>query len=146
MSSNRISVVIPVHDRIQFLPQAIESILDQSGGFDLEVIIVDDGSTKVEVASISLIFPMVRVIHQECRGVCAARQAGSDAATGDFIAYLDDDDLWMPSKSKLQMQFLKHHPDVGIVGSDLDFFSDSRQKPLGWFALQDPFPKDHIRW
>ena len=100
-----VSVVLPTRDRWQLLRRALRCALRQEG-VDLEVIVVDDGSvdaTAVELGAIA--DPRVRVLTCDVPGgVAAARNRGIDAATGEFVAFLDDDDVWAPQKLLRQVQ------------------------------------------
>jgi glycosyltransferase involved in cell wall biosynthesis len=100
-----VSVVIPTHDRRDLAMHAIRSVLRQRD-VDLEVIVVDDGSrdgTGDVVRSLS--DPAVRVLrHNRPFGVATARNKGIEAARGEWIALLDDDDLWAPDKVKAQLE------------------------------------------
>lgn len=92
----RFTVVIPTHDRAALLPFAVRSALDQSVT-ELEVIIVDDGSTDATptaCAALAASDGRIRVLTQENRGLAAARNAGLARARGAWVAFLDDDDLW----------------------------------------------------
>ena len=96
----RVTVVVPVHDREQMLfAHALPSALGQRD-VDVDVVVVCDGSPERLVRRVeSFADPRVSVVrHPEPRGVAAARNAGIDAATGDWVAILDDDDLWAPTK------------------------------------------------
>jgi glycosyltransferase involved in cell wall biosynthesis len=99
-----VSVVIPTHDRRDLLARALRSVLAQRG-IELHVVVVDDGSaddTRAMVAAIG--DPRVEYVrHAEPLGVSAARNSGIAAATADWIAFLDDDDLWAPDKLRLQI-------------------------------------------
>lgn len=97
-SPPRVSVVIPTFNRAAFLPSAVRSALEQSLR-EIEVIIVDDGSTDAtpEVCrSFVAGDSRIRVIRQANRGLAAARNTGLAATTADWVAFLDDDDLWVP--------------------------------------------------
>jgi glycosyltransferase involved in cell wall biosynthesis len=99
MSRPHVSVVIPTHDRPVFLAQTLAGALRQEG-VDLEVVVVDDGSRPGLVAGVAGVDdPRVRVERNEtARGVAAARNRGIETASGEWVAFLDDDDLWAPSK------------------------------------------------
>jgi glycosyltransferase involved in cell wall biosynthesis len=102
-----VSVVIPTHNRRELLSLTLRSVLWQRD-VDVEVIVVDDGSTDDTVAMVgSVNDPRVRVIHHERpQGVSAARNDGIAEATGRWVAFLDDDDLWAPDKLALQLRAL----------------------------------------
>jgi glycosyltransferase involved in cell wall biosynthesis len=110
--SERVSVVIPVYQGERFVAQAIETVLGQDRPPE-EVIVVDDGSTD-DSGRIARSYP-VTYLRQENAGVAAARNAGLDAATGDFVALLDQDDLWEPRKLRVQLACLRERQDVGWV-------------------------------
>ena len=99
-----VSVVIPTHNRRKLVLRTIHSVLAQES-LDFEVLVVDDGSTDGTTDAIRLLNdPRVTVLRndQPIR-VAAARNMGADAATGAWIALLDDDDLWSPQKLRLQL-------------------------------------------
>ncbi|HZB00699.1 MAG TPA: glycosyltransferase [Actinomycetota bacterium] len=100
-----VSVVIPTRDRRELLVKALRSVLAQRS-IDLQVVVVDDGSSDgSEDAVIASGDARVRVLrHDVPRGVAVARNAGARAATGSWLAFLDDDDLWAPDKLARQVQ------------------------------------------
>src|SRR5213078_156464 len=108
-----VSVIIPVYNGARYLRAALESVFAQTYR-PIEVIVVDDGSGD-DSGVIAQSFPDVHFIHQENQGVAAARNHGFDAARGEFIAFLDQDDLWTPEKLKVQVNYLLNHPDVGYT-------------------------------
>ena len=114
----RVSVVIPTRNRQHLLPFAVRSVLDQTFR-DLEVLVVDDASedrTSDVVAGFS--DGRVRYLRQDPRqGGAAARNAGVRASRGDFIAFLDDDDEWLPEKLEQQMALFEADPELGVVYS-----------------------------
>ncbi len=128
----KVSVVIPVHDRVAFLGAAIDSILAQTYAGPIEIVVVDDGSREDVTRPFRDRYPQVRWIRQENLGVCAARERGARESDGELVAYLDDDDLWMPAKLDRQVRLLQERPDVGLVGSDVDFFLDESVQGPGW--------------
>jgi glycosyltransferase involved in cell wall biosynthesis len=104
-----ISVVITAHNRLHFLREAIESVKNQSAQ-PLEIIVVDDGSNPPITD-----LPGVRIIAQANGGPPRARNAGIAAARGEWIALLDDDDLWEPDKLALQWAAIERYPSTGLV-------------------------------
>lgn len=112
-----ISVVCAVHNGMHYVSEAIESVLAQTN-VDLELIIVDDGSTD-GTASILVDSRAgdrrVRVITQANRGVAAARNAGMAAARGAFVAFIDADDVWLPSKLERQLELFREDPDLALA-------------------------------
>jgi len=110
-----ISVVIAVYNGEAYVADAIRSVLAQAG-VELELIVVDDGSTDA-TPGITRGFsdPRLTVLRQENRGVAAARNAGIARARGEFIAFLDADDVWLPTKLQRQMQLFSERPEVGLA-------------------------------
>ena len=103
----KVSVLVPTHDRNDLLLQTLASVLRQSD-VDLEVIVVDDGSGEdVAGAVATLSEERVRVVRNErSQGVAGARNRGLEEARGEWIAFVDDDDLWAPDKLSSQLQAL----------------------------------------
>jgi len=111
-----ISVIIPTHNRATFLREAVQSVLDQ--GYlqpsnrlaSCELIVVDDGSTDNTKDIVASFGSKVKYTFQSHQGVSAARNFGLSLASGDFIAFLDSDDLWKEDKIEIQMSFMKAFP------------------------------------
>src|SRR4030067_1283242 len=101
MNQNLVSTIIPVYNRSMLLKQAVQSVLAQTYR-PIEIIIVDDGSTDDTTHTadnLALQYPhMVNVIHQTNKGPGLAREAGRLSAQGDFIEYVDSDDILLPKK------------------------------------------------
>lgn len=111
-----VSVVIPTFNAITYLPKTLESVLNQTFT-NFEVIIVDDGSSDTTQDWIcNLADARVKTILQTNQGVAVARNAGI-ASSGDYIAFLDSDDLWEPTKLERQVQCLEANPNVGLVNT-----------------------------
>ena len=129
-SAPSISVVIPCYNAAAFLRATIESILGQTQPV-LEVIVVDDGSTD-DSANIAESFgPPVRVIRQPNQGESAARNRGIEAAGGEWVAFLDADDLWLPTKIELQAEAIRSAPaDVVCVTGDFLLFGEGQEERL----------------
>lgn len=113
-----ISVVIPTFDRAHTLGRAINSVLKQTHPAS-EIIVVDDGSTD-ETTELLAHWPDIQVITQSNQGVSAARNAGIMRAQGEWIAFLDSDDEWLPEKLELQTALIEQHPTFSLChGNEL---------------------------
>jgi glycosyltransferase involved in cell wall biosynthesis len=109
-----ISVVIPTYNHAAYLREAIDSALAQTLP-PLEVIVVDDGSTDDTAAVLRCYGDRIRTIRQANAGVAAARNAGVAAVIGDYIAFLDSDDVWALDKLERQAARFKADPRLGLV-------------------------------
>jgi glycosyltransferase involved in cell wall biosynthesis len=126
-SGPSISVVIPCYNAAHFLRATIESILRQTRPAT-EVIVVDDGSTDDSARIAASFGPPVRVIRQRNQGESAARNRGIEAATGDWVAFLDADDLWLPTKLARQAGVIRLAPaDVVCVTCQFDLFGEGME-------------------
>jgi glycosyltransferase involved in cell wall biosynthesis len=130
-----ISVVICVYNGERFLAEAIDSAFAQEYR-PIEVIVVDDGSDD-RSAEIARSYSDVRVLSQENTGPAAARNAGIDASTGAFLAFLDSDDVMLPSKLREQAGHLSAHPEVGYVLCRQKLVPDAGTDLPAW-ARRDP--------
>ena len=101
-----ISVIIPVFDGEAFLAEAIESVLGQTSK-PFEIIVVDDGSTDRGSQIVKKHGGRVRYIYQANQGTAAARNSGVQAASGNYLAFLDQDDIWLPQKLAVQSNRMK---------------------------------------
>ena len=115
---------------MKFLPETIASVLAQTYS-DFELIVVNDGSSDgIEDWINSLSGKRIRLISQENKGLAGARNTGLAAASGDYIAFIDADDLWLPTKLEKQVNVLDAEPDVGLVYSWVELI-DETGTPLG---------------
>ena len=117
LSACRLSVIVPAYNRASFLPGCVAS-LRGAGVPNLEIIIVDDGSRDDTRSVVESLGPGLKYIYQENRGLPAARNTGILASTGQYLAYLDSDDYWLPGVAETLMDFLDRHPEVGAVFAD----------------------------
>jgi glycosyltransferase involved in cell wall biosynthesis len=108
-----VSVIVPVYNSGRFVGATLESIFAQDYE-PTEVIVVDDGSAD-DSAEVARSFDGVRVLRQPNQGPAAARNAGLKVAQGEFISFVDSDDLLLPTKLSSQVGYLLAHPDVGVV-------------------------------
>lgn len=114
-SGPSVSVIIPTFNRGRFIGGAVRSVLAQTYG-DLEVVVVDDGSTDDTRAVIeSIADPRLRYIHQGNQGRSHARNVALGVARGRYITFLDSDDLYLPGKVEIQVRYLEAHPGTGMV-------------------------------
>jgi glycosyltransferase involved in cell wall biosynthesis len=124
-----ISVVIPVHDGEAFLDQAIESALAQTWP-RTEVVVVDDGSSD-RSAEIASSYP-VTLVRQDNQGVAAARNRGVETAEGELLAFLDQDDLFLPEKLERQLEALRAEPEAGICACQMRLFVEPGYPRPDW--------------
>lgn len=103
-----VSVIIPTYNRLPFLVPALNSVLEQTFRIH-EIIVVDDGSTDGTIEFLHKDFPTISVISQKNQGVSSARNTGIRQATGEWIALLDSDDIWLPEKIEKQVHFLSRN-------------------------------------
>lgn len=124
MTSN-ISVIIPCFNAARYLRPAIDSVLTQTLS-PVELIIVDDGSTDDSVAiASSYSAPQVHLIQKPHQGIAATRNVGVKHAKGDYLAFLDADDLWDYQKLEKQIALLKQQTNMhGVFGNLEQFISD----------------------
>ncbi len=115
-----VSIVMPAHNAGPYIAESIQSVLRQTFD-DWELIIVDDDScddTDKEVARF-LSDGRITFLRQKRGGPAVARNRAIRAASGDFIAFLDSDDLWLPDKLEKQLEQFRKHPDVGVCGTGM---------------------------
>lgn len=126
----KVSVIIPTHNRPELLKKAVVSVLNQTYQ-DIEIIVIDDGLEK-RADRIIKEFNDSRIKyiqHQEEKGGSAARNTGIRVASGEFIAFLDDDDEWLPGKLAVQMAEFTNTPhDVGFCFSAVTNVYSKEQK------------------
>jgi glycosyltransferase involved in cell wall biosynthesis len=111
-----VSVVIPSYNMEAFTPQTVESVLAQDYP-SVEVIVVDDGSTDGSVGALKRFGERIRLIEQKNSGACAARNRGLQECRGEFVAFLDCDDLWEPRKLTRCVETLLARPAAVMAHS-----------------------------
>lgn len=134
MNQPTISVIIPVYNGERYLAAALESVLAQSTP-PTEVFVVDDGSNDGSVAIAQRYAPLVRCYQQANAGPGAARNQGVSMAQGDYLAFLDADDLWLPDKLASQMAYLRMHPEVDMIFGQVEQFLSPELTPDQYPAL-----------
>jgi glycosyltransferase involved in cell wall biosynthesis len=124
MTTPSVSVVVPAYNAARYLDISIPSVLAQTWT-DFELIVVDDGSTDATAEKVGgFQDPRVRLVSQVNRGLAGARNAGIRAARGEFIAFLDADDLWHPEKLARHVEHLRRRPLVGVSYSASAFIDE----------------------
>ena len=106
----KVSVVMPCYNNAAYVSQAVDSVLQQDYP-NIELIVVDDGSKDNSLDVLASYGERIKVVSQPNQGAAAARNNGIRHTTGDFIAFLDSDDLWLPGKLSAQLDFLQHNPE-----------------------------------
>ncbi len=110
----KVSVIIPAYNGAKYIKKTLSSVFNQTFK-DFEVIAIDDGSQDQTKKILKNYGKKIRYIYQENKGTAAARNTGIKAAKGEYIAFLDQDDLWLPQKLEEQVKILDKKPKVGLV-------------------------------
>jgi glycosyltransferase involved in cell wall biosynthesis len=136
MTRPLLSVVIPTWNRARLVAEAVESALAQGEG-RVEVVVVDDGSTDGTAEELARRFGRRIVLLRRPRrgGVGAARNAGVARASGELIAFLDSDDLWLPGKLDAELALFGRFPEAEAVVSDSLTFVEGEPAPRTWFEI-----------
>ncbi|HUX06175.1 MAG TPA: glycosyltransferase [Acidobacteriota bacterium] len=136
---SKVSLVIPNFNRGHYLTACMESVLAQTHP-EIEVIVVDDGSTDASREVLRGFANKIKLIEQDHRGAAAARNAGVEAAGGDFIAFLNSDDVIEPERISLQFAALEGNSEAGITFCDLKFL-DAEGNRVGDIYNHDDFSR-----
>lgn len=136
----RVSVVVPAYNAADTLGETLESVAAQTFR-DFELVVVDDGSSDATLKVLlkyAAKWPWLRWEHQQNTGVAAARNRAIELARGEFIAFLDADDLWMPDKLSAQMEAFDRNPAAACVYTDEIDFQPDRDMPKTLFQDKRP--------
>ena len=120
-----VSVIVPAYNAAPWIAETLESVVLQTHD-RLEVIVVDDGSTDDTVERVQSFGRRVRLIRQRNLGIGAARNTGFRLATGDYVALLDHDDVWLRDKLRTQLVVAARHAESGLVVCDGEQFDGDR--------------------
>jgi glycosyltransferase involved in cell wall biosynthesis len=132
----KVSIVIPAYNAMAYLPATVATVLQQTFS-DFEVLIINDGSTdQITSWAAGLTDRRLRLITQVNQGLSAARNAGITQAQGDYIAFLDADDLWVPSKLAKQVACFERDPAIGLVYTAV-LFVDCQGQSTGRVMASD---------
>lgn len=142
-----ISIILPTYNRAHLLPRAIHSVLDQQYE-NLQIIIIDDGSTDDTPAVVmSIADPRIHYVRfEENQGIGAARHEGVSRARGEFIAFIDSDDLWLPGKLELQLRLFRSYPQLEVIfGGFLNINHVNGSRELGFYQTQTGLRQLEVR-
>jgi glycosyltransferase involved in cell wall biosynthesis len=141
MSQPAVSVVLPVYNQEKLLARAIESVFAQTFS-DWELIVIDDGSTDRSRQIAESFGSRVQVLTQANSGPYVARNLALSRAQGEFVAFIDSDDIWLPHRLESQLTLIQSKQNVGLVFGDavmIDYSSSARRKlPHTYFEIMKP--------
>ncbi len=129
-----VSVVMPAYNRERYIGEAIESVLGQEG-CTVGLIVVDDGSRDATAQRVAR-YPEVRYLYQENAGQAAAKNTGIREADGEFLAFIDSDDIWTEGRLSRQVRYLREHPDVRMVFGGVEQFCSEEHRHLHRRSLE----------
>lgn len=140
----KVSFIIPVYNVAKYLHQCVRSILEQNY-VNIEVILVDDGSKDESPAicdSFTEYDKRVKCIHKVNGGLSDARNVGLQAATGEYVAFVDGDDFWM-SKDNLTelLKVVKQYPEVDFIGYNCKYYYPETENSIPWVPYSDELSK-----
>lgn len=141
-----ISVIVPCYNAAAWIGEALRSVYAQQWPA-LEVVVVDDGSSDDSVALVEREFPQAKVLRQQNGGAAAARNAGIRVASGQWVAFIDADDYWLPGKLEAQMTLLAACPEAGVACTSWVFWTSAEPAPSA--QLLEALRKDEdnpTRW
>ncbi len=118
-----LSVIIPAYNRERTIAATVESVL--ACGADAEIVVVDDGSQDGTREVVRKYSPPVIVVEQENRGPSAARNSGFAQSSGDVVAFLDSDDVWLPGVAPNCLRVLGEHPEIDVLFCDTQFGNEA---------------------
>lgn len=132
-----VSIILPTYNRAYLLPKAINSVLEQNYQ-NWELIVWDDGSTD-DTESVLAAFkdPRILCYHEENHGMSYALNRGLELAKGDLIAFLDDDDTWLPEKLEFQLSVMEEFPQIDLVfGNFININMEDKSQNLGFDQVE----------
>ena len=129
MNEPLVSVIIPNYNYENFIVRTVESVFSQTYK-NFEIVVVDDGSNDNSIKVLNTFGNKIKIIEQENAGVSAARNNGVKNSTGDYIAFLDADDVWLPEKLEKQMKKFETDSETGFVHSSMKLIN-SEDKQIG---------------
>jgi glycosyltransferase involved in cell wall biosynthesis len=137
-----VSVIMPVHNGEKYIREALESIFNQTYP-NIEVIVIDDGSTDRTKEAIELTGKNVRYFFHEKSGIAISMNRGVSESKGEFISFLDSDDIWEKNKTEMQISFMQQNPEIfACFGHVKQFFSPelTAEETKHLYCPPDPMP------
>ena len=148
---NLVSTIIPTYNSAQYITIAIESVLKQTYP-NYEIIVIDDGSTDNTFDIIKKFSDQIVYIYKPNGGPASARNLGIKKSSGEYIAFLDADDYWLPDRLAIQINYLKEKPHVALVHSNTwilengiePYLAFTNYKPSSGLIFKELFLNNHI--
>jgi glycosyltransferase involved in cell wall biosynthesis len=135
----KVSVIIPAYNKAELTRRTIDSVLRQTYQ-NIEIIVIDDGSMDTTPQTMALYGDKITYVRKLNGGACSARNEGFRRSSGEYIAWLDCDDLYLPDKIELSVRYLEHHPAAGFVHTAA-YFIDINDRVVGLYS----HPKSHFQ-
>ncbi len=134
----KVSVIIPAYNKSDLTVRTVTSVLNQTYK-NIEIIVVDDGSTDDTKNKLKQFNKIIRYIYKENSGACSARNFGINVSTGEYIGLIDCDDIYYPDKISLCVEFFENNPDVSFIHTAANYI-DSKDRILG--LCKSSLPKE----
>ena len=138
-----ISIMMPTYNNAKYIKQAIESIYAQNYD-NIEIIVVDDGSTDT-TKEILQQYKDIKYFYIGHKGISVARNTALENTKGEYIAFLDSDDYWLPNKLNTQMQYFKEHPDCEIVFTKYENFFENEKLKTNKRAMHEKMMEKFLK-
>lgn len=137
----KLSIVIPAFNAEKTIEECLSSVIKECNSIDIdyEIIVVDDGSTDSTynlIESFSKTNSNIKIIKQKNKGVSNARNTGIKNSTGDYIAFNDSDDKWLPGKLKYQLDYFSNHKDCDLVSSQYSNIKRTKEPKKITFRME----------
>jgi len=141
--SELVTVIIPTYNSAKYITEAVDSVLAQTYK-NFEIIVVDDGSTDDTDEVLKPYMDKIIYIKKKNGGPASARNRGIESSSGEFIAFLDADDVWLPEKLERQVEFMKNNPEVEIIFTKVANYEDPENQTLGRINIKDGYIFDQL--
>ena len=135
-SITKYSVIIPTYNRCRLLSEAIDSVLLQNYPA-IEIIVIDDGSCDATARMIAKNYPSVLYFYQNNQGPASARNLGIAKASGELIAFLDSDDVWLENKINIELSLLQRFPEADMLAGNASAFIENKLRSEDTFAQRN---------